>query len=104
MRSKVVTLDLKGAFNGVNKISLGAWLQAKGVPTTARRWFRSFMENQCASIAFDDFETGVAPFENAGLAQVHQYRQSCSSSLIQTWLTSQQRQIWKDRRGRHLLD
>ncbi|EED11833.1 polymerase, putative [Talaromyces stipitatus ATCC 10500] len=40
LQSKVITLvafDLKGAFNGVNDSSLDAHLQAKGIPTVARR-------------------------------------------------------------------
>ena len=72
LRSKVVTLiafDLKGAFNRVNKASLNACLQANGILTVARKWISSFMENRYASITFDDFQTEVAPLENAGLAQ-----------------------------------
>lgn len=72
LRSKVITLiafDLKGAFNGVNSVSLDARLRAKGIPTIARRWIRSFMENRYASISFDDFQTEIMPLENAGLAQ-----------------------------------
>ncbi|CEL11943.1 Putative Reverse transcriptase [Aspergillus calidoustus] len=72
LRSKVVTLvafDLKGAFNGANKLSLDARLQAKGIPIIARRWIRSFMENRHASICFDDFQTEISLLENAGLAQ-----------------------------------
>ncbi|EED16651.1 zinc knuckle domain protein [Talaromyces stipitatus ATCC 10500] len=48
LRSKVITLvafNLTGAFNGVNNSSLDACLQAKGIPTIARRWIRSFIEN-----------------------------------------------------------
>jgi ribonuclease HI len=72
LRSKVVTLvafDLKGAFNGVNKITLDARLKEKGIPTKARKWIRSFMEDRFASIKFDDFQTQVERLENAGLAQ-----------------------------------
>jgi ribonuclease HI len=71
-RLRVVTLiafDLKGAFNGVNKISLDARLYAQGIPSKARIWIRSFMEARSASIKFDDFETDMEPLENAGLAQ-----------------------------------
>lgn len=71
-RSKVVTLvafDLKGAFNGVNKTSLDTRLQAKCIPTTARVWIRSFMEERHASINFDDYQTDITLLENAGLAQ-----------------------------------
>jgi hypothetical protein len=72
LKDKVVTLvafDLKGAFNGVNKLTLDARLKERGIPTTARRWIRSLMEERAANIKFDDFETEVAPLENAGLAQ-----------------------------------
>jgi hypothetical protein len=72
LKDKVVTLvafDLKGAFNGVNKSTLDARLKERCVPTTARRWRRSFMEGRAANIKFDDFETEVALLENAGLAQ-----------------------------------
>jgi ribonuclease HI len=71
-KCKVVTLiafDLKGAFNGVNKISLDARLRAKGIPAVARKWIASFMSDRFASIGFDDFRTEVAPLINAGLAQ-----------------------------------
>jgi hypothetical protein len=56
--SKVITLvafDLKGAFNGVNKLSLDACLRAKGIPIIARRWIYSFMENRHANICFNNF-------------------------------------------------
>jgi hypothetical protein len=72
LKDKVVTLvafDLKGAFNGVNKMTLGSRLKEKGIPTTARRWIQNFMDGRLANIKFDDFETSVAPLENAGLAQ-----------------------------------
>lgn len=72
LRSKVITLvafDLTGAFNGVNDSSLDARLQAKGIPTVARRWIRSLMENRYASISFNDFQTEISPLEHAGLAQ-----------------------------------
>ncbi|KAI2739170.1 hypothetical protein DTO013F2_9445 [Penicillium roqueforti] len=69
---KVVTLvafDLKGAFNGVNKVSLDACLRARRIPTTARKWIASFMSDRHASIGFDDFRTETTPLANAGLAQ-----------------------------------
>jgi hypothetical protein len=69
---RVVTLvafDLKGAFNGVNKTSLDARLQSKGIPAVARRWIASFMSGRQANIGFDDYHTKVAPLDNAGLAQ-----------------------------------
>jgi hypothetical protein len=64
----LVVFDLKGAFNGVNQTSLDASLRAKGIPTEARVWIRSFMDRH-ASINFDDFQTEVTLLENAGLAQ-----------------------------------
>ena len=65
----LVAFDLKGAFNGVNKLSLDARLRAKGIPTVARKWISSFMSDRFANIGFDDFRTDVSPLTNAGLAQ-----------------------------------
>lgn len=48
-RHKAVTLiafDLKGAFNGVNWVSLDASLQARGIPMAARKWIASFMSHR----------------------------------------------------------
>jgi hypothetical protein len=64
-----VAFDLTGAFNGVNDSSLDTRLQAKGIPTVARRWIRSFIESWYASISFDNFQTEIFPLENASLAQ-----------------------------------
>ena len=69
---KVVTLiafDLKGAFNGVHKVSLDACLRARRIPTVARKWIASFMSDRHANIGFDDFRTDMSPLANAGLAQ-----------------------------------
>jgi hypothetical protein len=69
---KVVTLiafDLKGAFNGVNKVSLDSRLRARRIPIVARKWIASFMSDRYASIGFDDFRTKITPLANAGLAQ-----------------------------------
>ncbi|OQD73767.1 hypothetical protein PENANT_c197G02441 [Penicillium antarcticum] len=71
-KHKVVTLiafDLKGAFNGVNSVSLDAALQARGIPIAARKWIASFMSDRHANIGFDDFRTETKPLANAGLAQ-----------------------------------
>jgi ribonuclease HI len=65
----LVAFDLKGAFNGVNQISLDTRLQSKGIPTVARRWIASFMSGRQANIKFDDYSSEVAPLRNAGLAQ-----------------------------------
>jgi hypothetical protein len=69
---KVVTLvafDLKGVFNGVNKVSLDAYLRARRILTVARRWIASFISDRHASIGFNDFRTDATPLANAGLAQ-----------------------------------
>ncbi|KAJ5138858.1 uncharacterized protein N7515_003706 [Penicillium bovifimosum] len=71
-KHKVVTLvafDLKGAFNGVNKTSLDASLQARRIPIVARKWIASFMSDRHANIGFDDFRTETQSLANAGLAQ-----------------------------------
>jgi hypothetical protein len=71
-KHKVITLvafDLKGAFNGVNKVSLDTCLQARRIPTVARKWIANFMSDRHASIGFDDFPTEAGPLANAGLAQ-----------------------------------
>ena len=65
----LVAFDLKGAFNGVHKVSLDAYLQARRIPTVARKWIASFMSDCHASIGFDDFHTEMSPLANAGLAQ-----------------------------------
>jgi hypothetical protein len=64
----LIAFDQKGAFNGVNKISLDARLRAKGILAIARKWIASFMSDRFASIGFDDFRTEVALLANAGLA------------------------------------
>ena len=71
-KHKLVTLisfDMQGVFNGVNKVSLDARLRAKGIPAVARKWIASFMSDRYASIGFDDFRTEMTPLANAGLAQ-----------------------------------
>jgi hypothetical protein len=65
----LIAFDQKGAFNGVNTISLDARLRAKGIPAVARKWIASFMSDRYASIGFDDFRTKVALLVIAGLAQ-----------------------------------
>ncbi|KAJ5244713.1 hypothetical protein N7489_004809 [Penicillium chrysogenum] len=54
---------------GVNKTSLGIRLRSKGIPSVARKWIASSMSGRQASIGFDDYQTEVAPLDNAGLAQ-----------------------------------
>ncbi|MDN6490718.1 MAG: hypothetical protein L0K41_10005 [Yaniella sp.] len=53
----------------VNKTSLNSCLQARRIPTIARKWSASFMSDRHASIGFDDFRTPMKPLANAGLAQ-----------------------------------
>ncbi|CEJ55656.1 hypothetical protein PMG11_01904 [Penicillium brasilianum] len=71
-KHKVVTLisfDLKGAFNGVNRVSLDYSLQARGIPTVVRKWIASFMSDRHANIGFDDFRTKTEPLAHTGLAK-----------------------------------
>lgn len=87
LRGKVVTLiafDLKGAFNGVNHTTLDARLREKKIPSPARAWIRSFMQDRMSSIHFDEFSTDVTPLEHAGLAQGSPHRSHPSSSLSST--------------------
>jgi hypothetical protein len=65
----LVAFDLKGAFNRVNKRSLDARLREKGIPSIARRWIRSFMEERRANIRFDGFSSAIEAVPTAGLAQ-----------------------------------
>ena len=65
----LVSFDLKGAFNRVNKYPLNARLREKGIPTAARRWIMSFMEERKASIQFDGFRTAIQDMPQGVLAQ-----------------------------------
>jgi hypothetical protein len=72
LRTRVVTLiafDVRGAFNGVSSSTLDARLLERGIPTPARQWIHSFMQDRTASIQFDGFETKIAPLPHTGLAQ-----------------------------------
>lgn len=65
----LIAFDLKGAFNGVNKVSLDASLRARRIPMVARKWIASFMSDRHANIGFDDFRTETELLVHAGLAQ-----------------------------------
>lgn len=65
----LVTFNLEGTFNGVNKTSLDACLRTNGIPAVVRRWIASFMSDRQANIGSDDFQIEVAPLKNAGLVQ-----------------------------------
>jgi ribonuclease HI len=65
----LIAFDLKGAFNGVNKVSLDASLRARRIPMVARKWITSFMSDRHANIGFDDFRTETELLVHAGLAQ-----------------------------------
>ncbi|KAI1828773.1 hypothetical protein CBS147337_10421 [Penicillium roqueforti] len=56
-------------FDGLNGVSLDASLQAKGIPTVARKWIVSFMSDRHANIGFDNFRTETELLVKAGLAQ-----------------------------------
>lgn len=65
----LVSFDLKGAFNGVNKLSLDASLRARRIHGIARKWIASFISDRYTSIRFDDYRTETAPLAHTGLAQ-----------------------------------
>jgi len=65
----VSSFDLKGAFKGVNRMSLDASLRARRIPRIARKWIANFMSDRHASVGFDDYRTQKAPLPNEGLAQ-----------------------------------
>lgn len=91
-KHKVVTLvsfDLKGAFNGINKMSLEVALRARRIPGIARKWIASFMSDRHASIVFDDYRTETAPLAMQVWHKDHRSLPSCLRSLMPTWLTNQ---------------
>lgn len=63
----LVVFDLKGTFNGVNKVSLDACLWVRRILTVARKWIMSFISNRYTSIGFDDYYTETILLLNIGL-------------------------------------
>jgi len=64
-------LPLQGIirFRLVNKDILDACLEEKGIPSIARRWIQSFMEERMAKIRFNRFSSEVTVVPLVGLAQ-----------------------------------
>ena len=52
-----------------SRFTLDARLRERGIPTRAREWIQSFMEDRMANIQFDGFQTETANLPYAGLAQ-----------------------------------
>ena len=69
MTVTLVAFDLKEAFNSVHSNTLEARLRERRIPSPAREWIRSFMQERSASVQLDGFETAVQPLPYAGLAQ-----------------------------------
>ena len=71
-RNEVVTLmawDVKGAFNGVSRPAMDSILCRLGIPSMARRWINSFMDDRWASIKFDGYCSKKNPLSFPGLPQ-----------------------------------
>jgi hypothetical protein len=64
----LVAFDLKGAFNGVKKLTLDIHLRNKGILYKARKWVQSFIKGRSANIKFNNFKTDIAPLKNARLS------------------------------------
>jgi ribonuclease HI/exonuclease III len=65
----LVTFDVQGAYNGVNKEVLQARLSMAGIPRQLVRWIYSFCSNRRASIAFGSYESEAAEVSHPGLPQ-----------------------------------
>ncbi|CRL31177.1 RNA-directed DNA polymerase (reverse transcriptase) [Penicillium camemberti] len=64
-----MAFDLKGAFNGVNKVSLDSCLWVRRILTVVIKWIASFISDRHASIGFNDFRTRATLLANAGLVR-----------------------------------
>jgi ribonuclease HI len=75
-QNKVVTLmalDIKGAFNGVNRLAMDHLLRGMGIPKIAREWTNSFMKDRWACIKFDGYCSDKNLLAFPGLAQGSPY-------------------------------
>jgi hypothetical protein len=71
-RAKVlslVTFDVQGAYNGVNKDILLQRIQKSGIPQFFVKWVYSFCSNRKAMIAFRDFCSESTTVQQPGLPQ-----------------------------------
>lgn len=65
----LVTFDVQGAYNGVNKEVLQQRLRKCGIPEFFVKWVYSFCSNRRAAIAFDDFCSDTVDVTQPGLPQ-----------------------------------
>jgi hypothetical protein len=65
----LVTFDVQGAYNGVNKDVLKVRLEQAAIPKHLVRWIYSFCSNRSASISFGSFQSEAAPIDQPGLPQ-----------------------------------
>jgi ribonuclease HI len=65
----LLTFDVQGAFNGVNKTVLQARLLERGIPKTLGIWIQDFCSDRTATITLDTFESEVLPIAQAGIPQ-----------------------------------
>ena len=65
----LVTFDVQGAYNGVNKDVLKERMRACAIPTMLINWTYCFCSNRAASINFGDFKAEMATINFPGLPQ-----------------------------------
>jgi len=65
----VVTYDVKGAYNGVNKDSLARALRGRQIPPPVVAWVHAFCSNRRASVVVNSQESEVRTIEHPGLPQ-----------------------------------
>ncbi|KFY95020.1 hypothetical protein V500_02979, partial [Pseudogymnoascus sp. VKM F-4518 (FW-2643)] len=65
----LVTFDVQGAYNGVNKDILRQRLQGMGIYGCFLRWIYSFCSNRKAQISFGNFNSAMAAIDEPGLPQ-----------------------------------
>jgi ribonuclease HI/exonuclease III len=65
----LVTFDVQGAYNGVNKDVLKERLLAAGVPTRLVQWIYSFCSNRRACISFNGYQSNSKTISQPGLPQ-----------------------------------
>ena len=65
----LVTFDVQGAYNGVNKDVLQQRLRKCKIPEFFVKWIYSFCSNRKAAIAFDNFCSNIVDVTQPGLPQ-----------------------------------
>ena len=65
----LVSFDVKGAYNGVNKDRLLQRLQARGIPMDLMKWIDAFCSGRTATIVVNGQTSDARALEQAGLPQ-----------------------------------